>query len=227
MQGRTRTARPAAEVLEAGTYQMTLDRAFVELGMPKPEFCKKDENGRIKTPEESAFAQMCLVWKEPESEMEVKDKFLKLPEYLEFSGEARYKSKFQKRIENLLNKQLDDTAGNNLNLDFDFVTEWDELVEAIKEKDGDRNTTVNVKGMQWSGHEMFGREWLVTVDVNANGYNIVTAVAPLPKKRGAPQTVQQTAPVAQAAPQQKAPPARPDRTPPPAPVDQTEVDLPF
>jgi hypothetical protein len=232
MQGRTRTSRPAAEVLEAGTHQLTLVRAFIEIGMPKQEYCKKDETGRMKTPEESAYAQACLIWKDSESGAEVKDKFLKMPEELEFSGDARYKSKFQKRIENLLNKQLDDDGGNHINLDFDFITDWPELMEAIREEENGRPATVSVKAMQWDGHEMFGREWLVTVAVNDKGYNEVSSVSPLPKRRATAAPAAQPELVA-AAPAPRANTTEPAHAGPrprsaaPQALTQAETDLPF
>lgn len=216
MQGRQRTARPETTTLEAGTYQMKLVGANVSQGMPAPQYLKKG-----KTQEESAYAQMSLIWEDEEG-AQVRDSFLKMPEYLEFSEDNRYKSKFQKRVENMLNKQLDDNAGEKITILFDFIESWDELKEAIKELENERPVRIEVKSLQWEGREMFGAEWLVTVGVNDRGYNEITAVAPLPKRRGA-----QPAPAAQA-PQQQAPkpPARPAPAPAPAPADDG-ADMPF
>lgn len=218
MQGRPRTARATAEQLDPGTYQMVLDRAYVTQGKPKAEHLKKG-----KTMEESAYAQVTLVWKEPESGIEVRDNFLKLPEYLEFSEDSRYKSKFQKRLENMLNKQLDDNAGQKVALNFDFIENWEELTDAIAEEENGKPAQVQIKEFKWDGHLMFGHEWLVTVVTSDSGYTNVSTVAPLPKRRTA-----QPAPATQAAaPAQKAPPARPERPAPAPAAEPGEVDLPF
>lgn len=179
MQGRQRTARPETSTLEPGTYQMKLVSANVSQGVPAAQYLKKG-----KTQEESAYAQMSLNWEDEEGG-KVRDSFLKMPEYLEFSEDARYKSKFQKRIEAMLNKQLDDKAGEKITVLFDFIESWEELKEAIKETENDHPVRLEVKSLQWEGREMFGAEWLVTVGVNDRGYNEVTAVAPLPKRRAA------------------------------------------
>lgn len=216
MKGRTKTARESAERLDPGTYQMTLDRAYVEIGMPKPEYCKKDpKTGAVKTPEESAYAQMCLIWRDTESGAEQRDKFLKMPEHIEFDDSATYKSKFQKRLEGMLNKQLGKEDGNHLEVKFEFIEEWDELMDAIRETEQGRPATVDVKGLLWQGHEMFGRDWLVTiVGKEGSEYTNVSAVAPLPKRRAPAPQQAQPAPATAQPPQQKAapaaqPPARP------------------
>ena len=223
MQGRTRTARPETETLEAGTYQLTLERAFVTVGYPADKYLKPG-----KTKEESAYAQMCLVWIDAETQARVRDNFLKMPDHLEFSGEERFKSKFQKRLEGMINKKLVDESGNDLNLKFDFIEEWDELMEAIKETENGKPVQVDVKGMTWAGHEMFGREWLVAVDVTDKGYNNVSTVTPLPKRRAPAAQQAQPAPATTAAPQQQAAPApQPPARPAPAQPEPTEEDMPF
>lgn len=186
MHGRIKTARTENVAAEAGTYQLALTKAFAGIGMPRPEYLKKGADGRTKTAEESAYIQLQFIWADEDESVRVADSFLKTAEYFEFSAETRYKSKLQKRLEQMLNVQLTEADGPRLDVKFDFLDEWDELMLSAREESEGRPARIEIRDIAWDGRSIFGREWLINVGVNDNGYNTVNSVAPMPKRKAQP-----------------------------------------
>ena len=199
--------------LENGTYQWLLKDGFVT---------------RIeseKYPKDNGKPQMTLIWADPEDDsVTVRDGFLKMPDGLNLTSEEKYKGKWQKRLEALVGTSLSDVDSEKLEVVFEYITDWDGLLEEISESEQGKPVRIAVKDILFDGVSLFGKEVLIVVENKQAGdrsYANVTSAAPLVKRRRqAAPSAPAVAPVAQ----RNAPKAQPSE------VDELPLmdsDLPF
>lgn len=161
--------------LENGTYQWLLKDAFVV---------------RIeseKYPKDNGKPQMTLIWADPEdASVTVRDGFLKMPDGLNLTSEEKYKGKWQKRLEALVGAALTDVDSEKLEVVFEYITDWDGLLEEISESEQGKPVRIAVKDILFDGVSLFGKEVLIVVENKQTGdrsYANVTSAAPLVKRR--------------------------------------------
>lgn len=202
MKGQVRTERE--NKFEVGTHVLELAGASFDVGTPHPKYVKAG-----KTPKECAYIQVTLYWNDEEGNT-LYDSFLKVIDGMQMSTDAKYKSRFQKRLEQLLSTQLKDEDGPRLEVKVDFVDSWDDLkAELLKEDENGDFGRANIESISWDGHKLFGHKWIVSVQENSRGYTEVVSVAALPKEKRKPKPT--------------------EAAPPPAPAENADADteIPF
>lgn len=167
---------------EAGTYQLAVVDAFIDR-IESKDYPKNNGNPKI-----------TLFWEDLEADEgagRLRDGFLNLPSGVNFTNEAKYKSKFQKRVEALAGVALSDE--NEIEIVFEGADyDWDSLLLEIAENDEDKKpmrigvTDILVSGKGFDAPlSLFNKEATVVVEETTKGdntYTNVTNVAPIARR---------------------------------------------
>lgn len=209
-------------IFEEGTYEMTLDKAFVMWGKPTQHH-----------PE--GQAKIGMIWK-----FEADGETYELGDFQSFPKNFAYndKSKFWKRLAEIAGVKITSDNAEIVDIDLgEFIQSYEELIEHIQTKnDQGRNERADVVGLTVGDQQMLGRRCQLVVKKWQNGDNEGNEIAAVLQIGGGagPRVPQKKAaqPAAAApAPQATKPPARPATPAPrqpaaPAPTAEN-VDLPF
>lgn len=186
MKGNIKTSKGGDfELVPAGTYEMVLDRVELSIGYPSEQYRKY---------EGEKFVNFKLVFKFPDQDEDDKtavfDSFLKTRDGYEFDGQQNYKSKFQKRLEQLLGRQLGDEDGPRLEVG-DQCDDWAELLDMLETpEDNGKMPSVRAAFLNFDDVDLIGQTFLVTVGEKQNAakdktFNTVLGCAPKPVARTA------------------------------------------
>lgn len=155
---------------DPGTYQFKLVEIVLDQGT---DFDDKS----IK------FPQARLVWEDEDGD-KYHDSFVRIPKGFQLNDKAKWTN----RLSALVGRPLTDEDAMKFNLDLgEDINSYDDLCEAVGEKqDNGRPVTLKVLALDYEGVTLFGRTALLTLGVNAKGYNTCGAngAAPLPSSGG-------------------------------------------
>ena len=161
---------------DPGTYKFKLVEIIIDQG--------HDFEDRSKT-----FPQARFVWEDEDGDR-FSDSFIKIP----LGFRLNSKAKWTNRLSALVGRPLtdDDAALISIDLGPD-INSYDDLAAAVNEvNDNGRPAFVRVTALEFGGESLFGREAMLTLGVNAKGYNTCGAsgAAPMPTGGGKKKKVQ-------------------------------------
>lgn len=162
---------------DPGTYKFKLVEIVIDQG--------SDFEDKTKT-----FPQARFVWEDEDGDR-FSDSFIKIP----LGFRLNSKAKFTNRLSALVGRPLTDDDAYLMSLDLGpDINSYDDLAEAVAEvTDTGRLAFVRVTALDFDGQSLLGREAMLTLGVNAKGYNTCGAsgAAPMPtgsgKKKKAPE----------------------------------------
>ncbi|MDP9764901.1 hypothetical protein [Deinococcus enclensis] len=161
---------------DPGTYKFKLAEIVIDQG--------SDFEDKTKT-----FPQARFVWEDEDGDR-FSDSFVKIP----LGFRLNSKAKFTNRLSALVGRPLTDEDAHLLSIDLGpDINSYDDLADAVAEvTDSGRPAFVRVVALDFDGQSLIGREAMLTLGVNAKGYNTCGAsgAAPIPtgagKKKKAP-----------------------------------------
>lgn len=155
---------------DPGTYKFKLVEIVLDQGT--------DFEDKSKT-----FPQARFVWEDEDGDR-FSDSFIKIP----LGFRLNSKAKFTNRLSALVGRPLTDEDAHLLSIDLGpDINSYDDLAEAVAEyTDTGRPAFVRVAALTFGGEDLFGREAMLTLGVNAKGYNTCGAsgAAPMPTGGG-------------------------------------------
>ena len=155
---------------DPGTYKFKLVEIIINQG--------RDLEDRSKT-----FPQARFVWEDEDGDR-FSDSFIKIP----LGFRLNSKAKWTNRLSALVGRPLTDDDAHLLSIDLGpDINSYDDLAEAVDEvTDSGRPAFVRVVALDYGGESLIGREAMLTLGVNARGYNTCGAsgAAPIPTGGG-------------------------------------------
>lgn len=155
---------------DPGTYKFKLVEIVIDQG--------SDFEDKTKT-----FPQARFVWEDEDGDR-FSDSFIKIP----LGFRLNSKAKFTNRLSALVGRPLTDEDAHLLSIDLGpDINSYDDLADAVGEvTDSGRPAFVRVVALDFDGQSLFGREAMLTLGVNAKGYNTCGAsgAAPMPTGGG-------------------------------------------